>query len=154
MHKPEILAPAGDMTCLQAALDAGADAVYLGLEAFNMRARASANLTRAELPEASRRCRERGVKLYLVLNTIVFEGELAAVEDMISFAKPYADAFIVSDWGVVALCKKHGAAFHRRPQSQRLCNEHLPPKNAHASPSIAERNSNLPLIDRKASYHI
>ncbi len=40
MHKPEILAPAGDMTCLQAALDAGADAVYLGLEAFNMRARA------------------------------------------------------------------------------------------------------------------
>ena len=110
--KPEILAPAGDMTCLQAALDAGADAVYLGLEAFNMRARASANLTRAELPEASRRCRERGVKLYLVLNTIVFEGELAAVKDMISFAKPYADAFIVSDWGVVALCKKHGVAFH------------------------------------------
>ena len=112
MHKPEILAPAGDMTCLQAALDAGADAVYLGLEALNMRARASANLTRAELPEASRRCRERGVKLYLVLNTIVFEGELAAVEDMISFAKPYADAFIVSDWGVVALCKKHGVPFH------------------------------------------
>ena len=112
MKKPEILSPAGDMTCLQAALDAGADAVYLGLEAFNMRARASANLTRAELPEASRRCRERGVKLYLVLNTIVFEGELAAVEDMISFAKLYADAFIVSDWGVVALCKKHGVAFH------------------------------------------
>ena len=82
MHKPEILAPAGDMTCLQAALDAGADAVYLGLEAFNMRARASVNLTRAELPEASKRCRARGVKLYLVLNTIVFEGELAAVEDM------------------------------------------------------------------------
>ena len=112
MNKPEILAPAGDMTCLQAALDAGADAVYLGLEAFNMRARASANLTRAELPEASRRCRARGVKLYLVLNTIVFEDELAAVEDMIAFAKPYADAFIVSDWGVVALCRKHGAAFH------------------------------------------
>ena len=40
MKKPEILSPAGDMTCLQAALDAGADAVSLGLEAFNMRARA------------------------------------------------------------------------------------------------------------------
>lgn len=112
MKKPEILAPAGDLTCLQAALDAGADAVYLGLDAFNMRARASANLSRDDLPEASRRCRARGVKLYLTLNTIVYQGELAAVEEMIVFAQPFVDAFIVSDWGVITLCRKHGATFH------------------------------------------
>lgn len=112
MTRPEILAPAGDMTCLQAALDAGADAVYLGLDGFNMRARSGVNFTRETLPEASHRCRARGVKLYLTLNSIVFEGELAAVEDLIVFAKPFVDAFIVADWGVIALCQKHGAAFH------------------------------------------
>ena len=112
MRKPEILSPAGNMTCLQAALDAGADAVYLGLGTLNMRARASANFTRDELPDAAQRCRERGAKLYLVLNTIVFEDELAEAEDIIRFAKPCADAFIVSDWGVVSLCRKHGAPFH------------------------------------------
>ena len=112
MTRPEILAPAGDMTCLQAALDAGADAVYLGLDGFNMRARSGVNFTRETLPEASRRCRARGVKLYLTLNSIVFEGELTAVEEIIVFAKPFVDAFIVADWGVIALCQKHGAAFH------------------------------------------
>lgn len=109
---PEILAPAGDMTCLQAALDAGADAVYLGLDGFNMRARSGVNFTRETLPEASRRCREKGVKLYLTLNSIIFERELAAAEEMIVFAKPFVDAFIVADWGVVALCRKHGATVH------------------------------------------
>jgi len=100
------------MTALQAALDAGADAVYLGLDAFNMRARASANFTRDELPEAARRCRVQGVKLYLTLNSIVFEDELAAVEDMIRFVQPHVDALIVSDWGVIALCRRHGLPFH------------------------------------------
>ncbi|MDO5318921.1 MAG: peptidase U32 family protein [bacterium] len=112
MTRPEILAPAGDMTCLQAALDAGADAVYLGLDGFNMRARSGVNFTRETLPEASRRCRVRGVKLYLTLNSIIFEGELTAVEEMIVFAKPFVDAFIVADWGVIALCQKHGAVVH------------------------------------------
>ena len=112
MKRPEILAPAGDMTCLQAALDAGADAVYLGLDGFNMRARSGVNFDRETLPEASRRCRARGVKLYLTLNAIVFEGELAAVEEMIAFAKPFVDAFIVADWGVVDICRRLGATFH------------------------------------------
>ena len=50
-NKVEILAPAGDMTCLQAALDAGADAVYFGLGEFNMRQRAGINFTVADLPD-------------------------------------------------------------------------------------------------------
>ena len=123
MTRPEILAPAGDMTCLQAALDAGADAVYLGLDGFNMRARSGVNFTRETLPEASRRCRARGVKLYLTLNSIVFEGELTAVEEIIVFAKPFVDAFIVADWGVIALCQKHGAAFH--VSTQKSCSNSL-----------------------------
>ena len=119
MSKPEILAPAGDFTCLQAAIDAGADAVYFGLGTFNMRARSGVNFKVEDLPEIARRCRReegRGlgaeVKRYLTLNAIMFEGEMEEVEQTIVAAKPYVDAFIVSDWGVISLCQKHGARFH------------------------------------------
>ena len=112
MRKPEILSPAGDFTCLQSALDAGADAVYFGLGTFNMRARSGVNFKEEDLPEIARRCRERKVKAYLALNAIMFEGEKDDVERTIIAAKPYVDAFIVSDWGVISLCRKHGAVFH------------------------------------------
>lgn len=111
MKKPEILAPAGDFVCLQAAIDAGADAVYFGLGTFNMRARSGVNFTVDDLPEIARRCGAK-VKRYLTLNAIMFEDEVASVEAMIVAAKPYVDAFIVSDWGVIALCRKHGAVVH------------------------------------------
>ena len=139
MKKPEILAPAGDFTCLQAAIDAGADAVYFGLGTFNMRARSGVNFRVEDLPEIARRC-ARGrtwgvgalgplgslgplgalgaeghlgaVRKYLTLNAIMFEGEMEEVEKTIVAAKPYVDAFIVSDWGVISLCRKHGVKFH------------------------------------------
>ena len=130
MKKPEILAPAGDFTCLQAAIDAGADAVYFGLGTFNMRARSGVNFKVEDLPEIARRCeigslgsngsegtagseaKRDPVRRYLTLNAIMFEGEMEEVEKTIVAAKPYVDAFIVSDWGVISLCKKHGARFH------------------------------------------
>lgn len=77
-----------------------------------MRARSGVNFKEGDLPEISRRCRERGVKAYLALNAIMFEGEIDGVEHTIVAAKPYVDAFIVADWGVISLCRKHGAAFH------------------------------------------
>jgi putative protease len=112
MKRPEILAPAGDFVCLEAALQAGADAVYFGLGAFNMRARSGVNFSRADLPEISARCRERGVKAYLTLNAIVFEGELHEVEALVAEAKPYVDAFIVADLAVMEICRRHGVEFH------------------------------------------
>ena len=132
LKKPEILAPAGDFTCLQAAIDAGADAVYFGLGMFNMRARSGVNFKVEDLPEIKRRCQQKlcaasachrsigasdhpsmcEVKRYLALNAIMFEGEMEEVERIIVAAKPYVDAFIVSDWGVISLCQKHGVKFH------------------------------------------
>ena len=109
---PEILAPAGDMTCLQAALDAGADAIYLGLETLNMRQMATRNFTRETLPEASARCRARGAKLYLTLNSIVFERELTLLDETLRFAAPLIDAAIVADWAAVEACRRHGVPFH------------------------------------------
>jgi putative protease len=82
------------------------------LGTFNMRARSSANFKCADLPEISRRCHERGVKAYLTLNAIIYEDELKEVEELIIEAKPYVDAFIVADWGVIELCRRHGAVFH------------------------------------------
>ena len=109
-RRPEILAPAGDFTCLAAALQAGADAVYFGLGTFNMRARSGINFKVEDLGEIAARCGR--VKRYLTLNAIMFESEADEVEKLIVAAKPYVDAVIVSDWGVVALCKKHGVPFH------------------------------------------
>ncbi|MBO7207587.1 MAG: U32 family peptidase [Kiritimatiellae bacterium] len=111
MRRPEILAPAGDFIALQAAIDAGADAVYFGLGTLNMRARSTVNFKESDLPEIAERCRGK-VKAYLTLNAIIFESELEEVERLIILAKPYVDAFIVSDWGVISLCKKHGVEIH------------------------------------------
>ncbi|MCQ2367921.1 MAG: U32 family peptidase [Kiritimatiellae bacterium] len=110
MVKPEILAPAGDFVALRAALAAGADAVYLGLGSFNMRQRASANFCKDDLPEIRSIVGDK--KIYLTLNSIIYEGEIEEVEELIKYAKNYVDAFIVADWGVIELCKKHDAVFH------------------------------------------
>ncbi len=110
--RPEILAPAGDMTTLQAVLDAGADAVYLGLDTLNMRQMATRNFTRETLPEASRRCRAYKVKCYLTLNSLLFEEEVARCREVLCFARPYIDAAIVADWAAVSVCRELGIPIH------------------------------------------
>ncbi|MBR4603512.1 MAG: U32 family peptidase [Kiritimatiellae bacterium] len=110
MKRPEILSPAGDFTCLSAAVQAGADAVYFGLGTFNMRSRSGVNFKAEDLPAIAEIC--GGVKRYLTLNAIMFEDEAAAIEETIAAAKPYVDAFIVSDWGVIELCRRQGVRFH------------------------------------------
>lgn len=100
------------MTCLQAALDAGADAVYLGLQTLNMRQMASRNFNRETLPDAAARCRATGARLYLTLNSILYEGELAELDETLRFAKPHVDAVIVADWAAVAACNRLDIPFH------------------------------------------
>ena len=143
MKTPEILAPAGDFTCLQAALDAGADAVYFGLGTFNMRARSGVNFTEADLPEVARRCRESGVKAYLTLNAIMFEDEAEKVERLIVAAKPHVDAFIVSDWGVISLCRKHGVEFHVSTQ--------MSTSNSEAVKFLAEQGATRVVLARECT---
>ena len=141
MRKPEILAPAGDFTCLQAAIDAGADAVYFGLGTFNMRARSGVNFKVEDLAEIQKRCRQ--VKRYLTLNAIMFEGEMEEVEKTIVAARPYVDAFIVSDWGVISLCKKHGARFHVSTQ--------MSTSNSAAVKFLAEQGAERVVLARECS---
>jgi len=109
---PELLAPAADLLCLGAAIAAGCDAVYLGVAKFNMRQQATRNLTLAELPEARRLCQAHGVKLYVTLNAMIYENELAELAQTVAAVAPYADAIIAGDWATIGLCQEHGLPFH------------------------------------------
>lgn len=106
-RKPELLSPAGDLERLQAALDYGADAVYLAGKAFGMRS-APANFTNEELREGVRRAHARGARVYVTCNTLPRNTELAALPDFLTFCEEIGvDAFIVTDLGVLALAKRY-----------------------------------------------
>ena len=81
------MAPAGNFESLQAALDNGADSVYFGVEQLNMRARASINFTIADLPEIAKRCKNKGVRTYLTLNTIIYDHDLSLIKTLLDAAK-------------------------------------------------------------------
>lgn len=104
---PEVLAPAGTLESFRAALASGADAVYLGLsEGFNARARSDA-FSLAGLPELVASAHRAGVKLYLTLNTLVFQSELHAVASLLEqVARAGVDALIVQDPAVALLARR------------------------------------------------
>ena len=102
----ELLAPAGSFEALQAAVQNGANAVYLGCGAFNARQSAK-NFTPQTLTEAVKYCHVRGVQVHLTVNTLVSDRELPEVAELIRHAAASAvDVFIVQDLGVVQLCKQ------------------------------------------------
>lgn len=102
----ELLAPAGDRDALIAAVQNGADAVYLGTGAFNAR-RNAANFDGDALGEAVRYCHARGVKVHVTLNTLVMQDELPALEDAVDHInRSGADAVIVQDFGVARALKQ------------------------------------------------
>jgi putative protease len=109
--KPELMAPAGDWTMLRAAVKAGADAVYFGVDKLNMRAKAK-NFSVDELSEISKFCRSNKVKTYLTLNTIVFEDEIVEAKQIIVAGKrAKIDRIICWDLAVAELCHKHRFPF-------------------------------------------
>ena len=102
----ELLAPAGSMEALRAAVQNGANAVYLGCGAFNARQSAK-NFTPQTLVEAVKYCHIRGVAVHLTLNTLVSDKEMPEVIALIrQAANAGVDAFIVQDLGVIRLCKE------------------------------------------------
>ncbi len=107
LYPPELLSPAGDLTTLKYAVLFGADAVYCALPKFGMRA-APVNLTPEELAEGCVFAHARGKKVYLTLNTLPTNDELAELpKAMEEAAQAGVDAFIIADLGVLALAKKH-----------------------------------------------
>ena len=107
LKRPELMAPAGDMISLRAALDSGADAVYFGIISMNMRANAK-NFAVEDLPEIANLCHSYKAKAYLALNTIIFEKEVALAEELVEkAAKAKIDAIICWDFSVIEIALRH-----------------------------------------------
>ncbi len=107
IYKPELLAPAGDKERLTAAIEYGADAVYLGSDCFGMRT-AAASFGGENLREACSFAHSRGVKVYLTCNTVPRNNELALLPAFFEFAADCGvDAFIITDIGVMHLAQKY-----------------------------------------------
>lgn len=107
MKKPELLAPAGSMSTLKAAVDAGADAVYLGLNQYNARMHAD-NFSWETLREALDYAHLRNSKVYITLNTLINDDEMMdAVELALNAYMMGADAFLVQDKGLASYLSEH-----------------------------------------------
>lgn len=122
--KPELLLPVGNVESLNAAIEGGADAIYLGLKGFNARGRA-ANFTEAQLAAICKLAAKHHVKVYVTLNIVVKNNELADVLDTLQFLseQPIAGV-IIQDWGVFSLMRRY-----------------FPKLVAHASTQMANHNS-------------
>ena len=106
MRKPELLIPAGSLDVLKTAVIYGADAVYLGGEAFGLRAKAK-NFTNEEIKEGIAFAHERGVKVYITANILAHNRDLAGVEEYFEELKDIQpDALIISDPGVFAIARR------------------------------------------------
>ena len=102
----ELLSPAGGYEALVAAVQSGADAVYMGFGAFNAR-RGARNFTDEEFASAVQYCHLRGVRVFLTLNTLVTDRELPAAADALRRASAMGvDAVLVQDWGLLALARE------------------------------------------------
>ena len=111
--KIELMAPAGSFESLQAALDNGADSVYFGVEQLNMRARSSINFTLDDLDEIARRCKEKNVRTYLTLNTIIYDHDLSIIKTLLDRAKQaHITAVIAMEQAVIAYARQIGMEVH------------------------------------------
>jgi len=116
-HQYELLAPSGSFASLVAAITAGADSIYFGLdeEGTNMRASAK-NFSLSDLPKIKKMCGKK-VKKYLTLNTIVYDNEIPRIENIIKKSRKYIDAIICWDFAVINLCRKYKIPFHISTQA-------------------------------------
>lgn len=106
-QKPELLAPAGSINVFENAVEAGADAVYIGAPALNARA-LSQDFTFAEIGAMVQFAHERGVKLYLAANSLLKEDEIPrAIETLAMLEELQPDALIIQDLGIYNLCRRY-----------------------------------------------
>ncbi|MFN8308997.1 MAG: peptidase U32 family protein [Chitinophagales bacterium] len=109
----ELMAPAGSFECMMAAIKAGCNSVYFGVEQLNMRARAANNFTLDELPRIAQMGKEHQVRTYLTLNTILYDHDIALMKQIVDAAKASGiTAIIASDHAVMSYARKVGVEIH------------------------------------------
>lgn len=103
----EIMAPVGSWESLAAALAAGADAVYFGIEGLNMRSRSSANFTADDMARIAGICAEKGVRTYLTVNTVIYDNDMETMRMIISRARQAGiSAIIASDMAAIMYARE------------------------------------------------
>lgn len=113
----EIMAPAGSWESLAAAINAGANSVYFGIEKLNMRAKSSSNFTTEDLREIVKICKENNVKSYLTVNTILYDNDLALMREIIDVAKEVdVSAIIAADVSALMYANSIGVEVHLSTQ--------------------------------------
>jgi len=113
----EIMAPAGSFESLTAAIKAGADSVYFGIENLNMRSRSSNNFTIQNLHEIAEICRKNNVKSYLTVNTVLYDGDLQLMRKIVEAAKEAnISAIIAADVAVMSYARELGVEIHLSTQ--------------------------------------
>lgn len=113
----EVMAPAGSRESLAAALQAGADSIYFGIEALNMRAHSASRFTIDDLRDIATICAERGVKSYLTVNTIIYDDDLELMRQICDAAHEAGiSAVIAADVAVMDYCNRIGQEVHLSTQ--------------------------------------
>ncbi|MBQ6670339.1 MAG: U32 family peptidase [Firmicutes bacterium] len=144
-RRPEILAPVGGEQQLKAAVRCGADAVYFGLQDFNAR-RSADNFSGEALPKTMDYCHERGVKVYITVNTLIKEGELSAVKRAADTAcENRADGLIVQDLAVAEYAKK------RWPDVPLIASTQMAVHNAEGTLMLKEMGFSRAVLARELS---
>jgi len=116
-NKIEVMAPAGSYESLMAAINAGANSVYFGAENLNMRARNSNNFSLEDLAKISNICKEKNVKCYLTLNTVIYDNEMEQMRRIVDAAAVNGiNAIIASDMAVLSYARKKGIELHASTQ--------------------------------------
>ena len=109
----EIMAPVGSYESLMAAVQAGADSVYFGIGNLNMRARSSINFTIEDMQQIVSICKEHNIKTYLTVNTIIYDGEIDEMKNLLDKAKANnITAIIASDLSVIQYARQIGIEVH------------------------------------------
>lgn len=111
------MAPAGSWESLSAAIQAGADSVYFGIERLNMRSRSSSNFTTDDLQKIVRTCNENNIKSYLTVNTIMYDNDLALMREIIDTAREAGvSAIIAADVAAMLYANQVGVEVHLSTQ--------------------------------------
>ena len=113
MERLEIMAPAGNFECLQAAIQGGADSVYFGVGNLNMRSHSANNFSVEDLPEVCRICREAGIKSYLTVNITFYNEDLEPMRQLLEAARQAGvTAVIASDMAAILEARRLGIEVH------------------------------------------
>ncbi len=114
----ELLSPAGSFDCIQAAINAGADAIYFGVEQLNMRTRSSVSFSISDIKAVSALCKLNHIKAYITLNTVMYEHDMQLLHTILKEVKKQGiDAVIAADFAVIEYCNQLQIPLHISTQA-------------------------------------